>query len=43
MHEQQAYSFAQFSDIAKHGTIAPPLDPKTFDTRRIILKRSKRL
>ena len=55
MHEQQAYTFGQFSDLAKNWhlcihvpiivnmSLPPPLDPKSFDIQRIFLKRSKRL
>ena len=49
LHEKQAYTFVKFSDKAKNLpfvtliSVAPPLNPKTFDIRRIILKCSKRL
>ena len=45
LHEQQAYAFAQFSDLAKNWhfctpiivniSIHPFLDPKSFDIQRI--------
>ena len=44
LHEQQACTLVKFSDIAKNWPfvtlipVDPPLDPKTFDIRRIILK-----
>ena len=51
LNQQHAYTFVQFSDIAKNWhfciliivsiSVAPTLDPKTFDKRRHILKRSK--
>ena len=50
LNEHHAYTFVQSSDLAKNWHfctliivkifVAPPLDPKTFDIRRIILKRS---
>ena len=50
MNEQQAYTFFQSSDIAKNGnfctliivniSLIKPLDPKTFDIRKFIVKRS---
>ena len=53
LHEQQAYTFVQFSEIDKKNwhfctltivnvSIAPSLDPKTFDIEGIMLKRSSR-
>ena len=49
MHEQQAFTFVHFSDVAKNWhfrtliivniSVAPPLDPQTFDKQRKILKR----
>ena len=53
LDEQQAYTVVQLSDFAENwyfctpiivNIITPPtLDPKTFDTQKIILKCSKRL
>ena len=42
LHEQQAYTFVKFSDIAKNLpfvtliSVAPPLGPKTFDTKNYL-------
>ena len=42
LHEQQASEFVQFSDLAKFWhfiivniSVTPPLNPKTFDKRKI--------
>ena len=53
LHEQQAYTVVQLSDLAKNWHFCTPiivnisipqsLDPKTFDILRIFLKRFKHL